>query len=69
MIRERINVYAVTTGLEHRELWKKLYHEFFYRYETNLPLRAKNRNLSALDVAEEEGMLQDLFDLASQLYQ
>ena len=49
--------------------WKRLYHEFLYRYGINLKERADNRKMQVLDYCEKEGLLTKLYKLSLELFE
>lgn len=49
--------------------WDKLYQEFLYTYDINLKVRARNRSQSILDYVEENGYMEDLYNLAIALFE
>lgn len=55
---------------EFRSAYCRLYREFRDRYETDLAIRAKRRGgrTNGMDIAEELGVLDDLWALATELY-
>lgn len=59
---------AYKNNKDFRLFWERLYFEFKYRYSIDLTARAKNARRERLDVAEELGLLPDLFALAVKLF-
>lgn len=62
-LRRAVNAMGQKNG-KYAEAWTELYGQFFYRYGINLRVKAKNRNLSVLDYAEQEGHIEELLGLA-----
>lgn len=54
--------------MSHQSTWNKLYREFMHRSRVDLKARALNRKLRPLDVAESEGYIEQLYDLACWLW-
>ena len=63
-----VNTYSQAKGLEFGKVWGKLYVEFLYRFRIDLKKRAKTKGVKPIDIAESEDKLQELFDLASNLF-
>lgn len=55
-------------GLRVRLLWQKLYLEFYDRRRIDLEQRARRRNKDRLDVAEEDGLIGELYALALEMW-
>jgi len=56
-------------GYGYKEAFDQLYFEFKYRYNIDLPLRAKNaKSTSIMDYAEEHGHVNTLYALALRLF-
>lgn len=66
-VRQLVNAYAGAFNCSPKEVWNKLYTEFYYRYKRNIKLLAENRNMKPLDFVESSGLMQDLYNLASNL--
>ncbi len=64
LINEVVRKYAAAKGMTYRDVWNKLYREFYYRHAKDLKTRAANSNCKPLDVAERLDLLQELYDLA-----
>ena len=67
-IRQRIVAFAQAKGMEYKDCWKNLYRQLYYRYNFNASARAKHKGISLIDAVEAEGMLDDMFELACDLY-
>lgn len=70
--RQQINqlarLYAGSTGINHKEVWNKVYQELYYRF--NILIRAYKKNLgetSYLDVAERIGCLDKIKNILNHL--
>lgn len=51
------------------DCWNDLYREFYYRYHIDLKAKARNSaGLSPLDIAEDGGIINELFTLAAHMY-
>lgn len=66
-IVELVRAYAYTTFVDYRWVWNKLYRELLYRYHFDAKARARSRSSSPLHIIEEEGLLEPLFLIASEL--
>ena len=66
-VNQRVRAYCRARSADHREVWRKLYHEMYYRCQFNAQERARNAGKLALDVVEEEGLMPDLFAIASEV--
>jgi len=49
-------------------VFNELYSQFYYRYGINITARAKKKNMSMIEYAEEYNHLEDLYALARKLY-
>lgn len=67
-INELVKNYANASGNAYQDVWNKLYVEFVYRKHVDLKARAKNRKITPLQVAENDFLLNDLYNLAIQLF-
>ncbi len=65
---EKMRGEAVKAGGKHQECWNKLYREYYYRSGLDLKIRAKNRKLKPLDLAEELGVIGKLYGLACHIW-
>ena len=63
-ISELVRSYCVSANVPFRDCWNKLYSEFYYIYHTDLKIRAKNKGLKPMDIAEQLGMLEQLWSVA-----
>ena len=70
--RQQVNqlarLYAGSTGINHKEVWNKVYQELYYRF--NISIRAYKKNLgetSYLDVAERIGCLDKIKNILNHL--
>lgn len=52
----------------HREAWRELYGQAYYRLHRNIKECAKNRNMDTLDYAEEEGIMPELVAIAREIF-
>lgn len=68
-IRRLVADFVVAKGLGYQEVYTRLYREFRDRYRTDLKVRAKNSGKKKpLDVAEELGVLEQLYAVANDLF-
>jgi prophage antirepressor-like protein len=67
-INQVVRDYAFKYELPYRDCWHKLYYEFKYRYNVDLLLRATNRGVTGVQIAEELGMSGELLGLAIYLF-
>lgn len=67
-LNKLIRDYCYITRIRHENVWRELYREFRYRYHIDLPARATNANMSALDMAESLGVIDDLYSLACDMF-
>jgi hypothetical protein len=63
-----IRAYAAQDEIGHGEVWDLLYIEAKYRLGVDLKLRAKHRQIMALDVAEELGLIPQLVAIAREMF-
>ena len=66
-INKIIRSYAVKEEISISQAWKELYQEFYYRKHINISKRADRLNVSKLDYAEENDLLEDLKLIAQKL--
>lgn len=66
-LKKLVNHFSGATGIVHGKVWKRIYKEFYYRYGKNLPLLAQRQNKTGVQIAEELFLIDDLFNLASEL--
>lgn len=64
-LNELVRAYCRATSLAHSVIWNRLYHELYYRCHFDAKSRAKHKSQSTLDVVEQEGRLEDLYQIAS----
>ncbi|WP_374713323.1 BRO family protein [Symbiobacterium terraclitae] len=67
LLNRLIRAYSVETGIPHNSLWRQLYREFRDRYHVDLVARATGSK-KPIDVAEEIGHIQTLYNLAATLF-
>lgn len=65
---EYMRAVAIREELSHQDLWLKLYVEFKHRNRVDIRSRAKKRKVKNLDVAENDGFIEPLYDLACWLW-
>lgn len=63
-----VRSYSIKNNWDTSGVWNKLYQEFYYRYNVNLKVRARNCGMSKLDYAEKHGHMEDLLSLALELF-
>ncbi len=70
LIRRVINQYADLKRIPYSEVWTKLYKELYYRCQVNVQDRVKNSNgtKNGLDILEEQGLLEQAYALAVELF-
>lgn len=66
-INMAIREFCMANGVQFDNVWNALYRQIYYRHGINLKARAKNRNVNKLDIAEELGLLEDMWDILSEL--
>lgn len=67
-INQVVRDYAYKYELAYRDCWHKLYYEFKYRYNVDLLIRATNRGVTGVQIAEKLGMSGELLGLAIYLF-
>lgn len=67
-LNQILRTYAQNNNLDYHAPWIELYREFYYRNNCNLSVRAKNAKMKILDYAEQEGILEDLAALATEMF-
>lgn len=67
LLNRLIRAYAIQTGVPVNVVWDRLYMEFRDRYHIDLKARATHRK-GPLDVAEELGHIETLYNLACHLF-
>ena len=55
-------------GDAYKAAWNKLFEQFKYRHKTDLITRAKHAGCQSLDIAEEMGLIEDLYSLALKMF-
>jgi hypothetical protein len=58
--------FAKNNNVVYGVAWSRLYAKYKYFYQEDLELRARNRQLNPLDLAEKEGHLERLLSVAKQ---
>ena len=66
-IKKMIDEYVSRNGIEHRDAYRYLYREFFYRTKCNASLCAKNRGVKTIDYIDDEGMIETLEAIAMEV--
>ena len=66
-IKKMIDEYVSRNGIEHRDAYRYLYREFFYRTKCNASLCAKNRGMKIIDYIDDEGMIETLEAIAMEV--
>ena len=64
LLNEIVRDYAEDRDGEYRKAWNRLYKRFFRVTRINVKVRAKNRNVRALEYAEQNGYLDTLIELS-----
>jgi len=67
-VNQLVRNYVGRTNVSHREAWKRLYKEFFYRCSYNAGERAKNRKLKKLDCIEQDGLMEKLYAVGCKVF-
>ncbi len=67
-IVELVRAYVYATNANYQMTWNKLYRELQYRYHFDARARAKHRRVSPLEVIEQEGQIETLFLIASEIF-
>jgi len=68
-ISKIVKEYAYKTDTPYSVIWSRLYTEFNYRHNCNVNTSAKNRNMTVIDYIDTEGMIDQLYAVASILYE
>ena len=55
-------------GDAYKAAWNKLFEQFKYRHKTDLITSAKHAGCQSLDIAEEMGLIEDLYSLALKMF-
>ena len=66
-IKKMIDEYVSRNGIEHRDAYRYLYREFFYRTKCNASLCARNRGVKTIDYIDDEGMIETLEAIAMEV--
>lgn len=66
-IKKMIDEYVSRNGIEHSDVYRYLYREFFYRTKCNASLCAKNRGMKTIDYIDDEGMIETLEAIAMEV--
>jgi|GEM_PF-4749997 len=73
--RARVNMVVRAWVMKHggkgdayKAAWNKLFEQFKYRHKTDLITRAKHAGCQSLDIAEEMGIIEDLYALALHMF-
>jgi len=67
-VNQLVRNYVGRTNVSHREAWKRLYKEFFYRCSYNAGERAKNRGVKKLDCIEQDGLMEKLYAVGCKVF-
>lgn len=67
-LNEVVRSYAKKNNIDFQLPWIDLYRQFYYRNNYNLTVRAQNAKMRILDYAEQEGILEDLMALATEMF-
>ncbi len=72
-IRSSLNKFVRDTARKQNRnyqiVYNELYGQFYYRYGVNITTRAKKKNMSMIEYAEEYNHLEDLYALARKIYE
>jgi hypothetical protein len=66
-LNQLVRDYSLATGIEYKDIWNKLYQEFYYRCRISLNVRSANSRMSKLDICESLGKLEDLYAIAIEI--
>jgi hypothetical protein len=70
--RDKINMlvrgWCFAHRIDYADGWRKLYHQFTYRYHFNVRHWSEQWGLSKIDVIERVGRLEELYALATELF-
>ncbi len=69
VINEVVRAYAHGEGVLYNYVWNRLYKEFKSIYHIDLNTRAKHRDQSKIDIAEDIGQLENLYLLALKMFE
>jgi len=67
-VNQLVRNYVGRTNVSHREAWRRLYKEFFYRCSYNAGERAKRRKLQKLDCIEQDGLMEKLYAVGCKVF-
>ena len=65
---ELVRAYVYATGVNYQMTWNKLYRELQYRYHFDAKSRAKHQKRTPLEIIEQEGQIETLFIIASEIF-
>jgi prophage antirepressor-like protein len=68
MITRIVRAYCIANHIDYAEGYQALYREFRDRYGINIPVRARNKGVSAIDLAERDGYLEALHAVAYRIF-
>lgn len=69
-IRQLVNQYAAATGINHQDVWHKVYNQLYFLYHVNLKAYKKvKKNETYLEVAERNLLLDKIFIIISNMIQ
>lgn len=69
-IRQLVNQYASSTGINHQDVWHKVYNQLYFLYHINLKAYKKiKKNETYLEVAERNLLLDKIFIIISNMIQ
>ena len=64
-LNQLVRAYCLATNANFQDVWNRIYTEFKYRYHTDLKVRAENRGVRPIEVADQLGNLSELLKVAS----
>jgi hypothetical protein len=67
-LRQLINTYSNCNSFSYASVWNMLYKEVYYRMNVNLKERAENRNITAIDYADQEGLIPEILSIALEIF-
>lgn len=69
LVRELVNHWAEIMGMSHKQVWTQFHEEFKKRYQFDaLGRRQKMRGMSGIQIIERFGLIDDAYDLASEMF-
>lgn len=68
MINRIVRGYCIANHVEYADAYKTLYREFRDRYGIDIPVRARNRGMSAINLAARDGLLDSLHAVAYRIF-